>query len=166
MARLDDLSLQFGDTGDRGIEVVDFKPQEHAVAIGRVISITDRPVAVFDLKTVQPGGSAHHSRPIAHIPPRRARSDSRGAAVSTAARFDIGHRDERLGTHQNLRTTYRTPLAQLGPGGRHHRDQSGAHFLRRADRLAERQTDGSWPLWGHRRHIEAGLCRRPSCSRR
>jgi hypothetical protein len=25
MARLDDLGLQFGDTGDRGIEVVDFK---------------------------------------------------------------------------------------------------------------------------------------------
>ena len=50
---------------------------------------------------------------------------------------------------------YRAPSAQLGPGVLHHRDQSGAHFLRRADRLAERQTDGSWSLWGHRRHVEA-----------
>ena len=49
MARLDDLGLQFGNTVDRGIEVVDFKAQEHAVAIGRVIRITDWPVAVFDL---------------------------------------------------------------------------------------------------------------------
>lgn len=45
--------------------------------------------------------------------------------------------------------------AQFGLGVFHHRDQSGAHLLRRADRLGERQTDGTWSLRSHRRHIEA-----------
>ena len=53
MARLDDLGLQFGDTGNSSIEVVDFKPLQYAVAIRLVIRITDRPMVVFDLKAVQ-----------------------------------------------------------------------------------------------------------------
>ena len=56
---------------------------------------------------------------------------------------------------RDARQLDRAPSAQLGPGVLHHRDQSGAHFLRRADRLGERQTDGSWSLRGHRRHLEA-----------
>jgi hypothetical protein len=50
MPRQDDLRVHFGGAGDGGIEVVDFKPQEHAVAIGLVVPITDRPVVVFDLR--------------------------------------------------------------------------------------------------------------------
>jgi len=34
--------------------------------------------------------------------------------------------------------------AQLALRVLQHCDQSGAHFFRRADRLGERQTDGSW----------------------
>ena len=118
MSRLDDLSLQFGDTGDRGIEVVDFKPQEHAVAIGRVIRITDRPVAVFDLKTVQlEDQRTIRDQSLIFRPAERALTAEK-TLVPPAAPFDIGHRDERLRTHQNLRrrTTYRAPSAQLGPG--------------------------------------------------
>ena len=99
MARLDDLGLQFGDTGDRGIEVVDFKPQEHAVAIGRVIRITDRPVAVFDLKTVQlEDQRTIRDQSLIFRPAVRALT-AEETLVPPAARFDIGHRNERLRTH-------------------------------------------------------------------
>ena len=99
MARLDDLGLQFGDTGDRGIEVVDFKAQEHAVAIGRVIRITDRPVAVFDLKTVQlEDQRTIRDQSLIFRPAVRALT-AEETLIPPAARFDISHRDERLRTH-------------------------------------------------------------------
>ena len=90
-----------------------FKPQEHAVAIGRVIRITDRPVAVFDLKTVQleDQRTIRDPTPIFRIAARALTAEE--TLVPPAARFDIGHRDERLRTHQNLRrrTTYRGLLS-------------------------------------------------------
>jgi hypothetical protein len=48
----------------------------------------------------------------------------------------------------------RAPSTQPGSGVLDHRDQSGARFLRCADRLGERQTNGAWSLRGHRRHLE------------
>lgn len=53
MAWQNNFGSQLGDAGDRCIEVVDFKPQEHAIAIGPVIRIADWPVVVLDLKAVQ-----------------------------------------------------------------------------------------------------------------
>ena len=96
---------------------------------------------------------------------------TRSAGVSTrhcgvtedlrARRMSSGHWGGRARPVQDVecdrdpRQLDRAPSTQLGPGVLYHRDQSGAHFLRRADRLGERQTDGSWSLRGHRRHVEA-----------
>ncbi len=52
-ARPDDLCPQFDDTGDGGIEVVNFKPQEQPVPIRLVTWVTDRPVLVFHSEAVQ-----------------------------------------------------------------------------------------------------------------
>ena len=52
MPRQNDLRLQLGDADQRRIEVVDLKPQQHAVAIGLVRWVADRSVVMVDLKVV------------------------------------------------------------------------------------------------------------------
>ena len=53
MAREDRLRLHVGGTGHGGVEVVDFEPQQQAVAVGLVLRVTDRPVVMLDLKAVE-----------------------------------------------------------------------------------------------------------------
>ncbi len=53
IARLGDLCLQFDDTGNGGIEVVNLKPQKQPVAIWLVAWVTDRPVVVFHSEAAQ-----------------------------------------------------------------------------------------------------------------
>ena len=102
----DDLSFQFGGAGDSGIEVVDFKPQQYAVAIRLVFRITDLPMVVLDLKAVQLEDQ-HTCRDQSLIfrPAVRALTTEE-TLVPPAARFDIGHRDQGLGTHEHLHRNY------------------------------------------------------------
>jgi hypothetical protein len=85
------------------VKIVDFKPQQDTVAIGLVIRIADRPVVVFDLKAVKLEDQ-HTVRDQSFIfrPTVRAPTADE-TLVSPATRFDVGHRDEGLGPHQNLR---------------------------------------------------------------
>ena len=53
MAREDHLGLHFRSAGHGGVEVVDFEPQQQAVAVGLVLRVTDRPVVMLDLKAVE-----------------------------------------------------------------------------------------------------------------
>jgi hypothetical protein len=53
MARHDDLGLHLGSAGDGGVEVVKLEPQENAVAVRFVITVTDRPVVVLHVEAVQ-----------------------------------------------------------------------------------------------------------------
>jgi hypothetical protein len=103
MARQDDFGFQFGDTGNSSIEVVDFKPQQYAVAIRLVLRITDRPMVVFDLKAVQleDQRTIRDQTLIFRTAVRALTAEE--ALVPPATRFDVGHRDEGLRTHQNLR---------------------------------------------------------------
>jgi hypothetical protein len=103
MTRQNNLCFQFGDTSHSGIEVVDFKPQEYAVAIRLVIGITDWPVVVSDLKTVQLEDE-HTMRNQSLIDRTTVCAPTaQQALIPLAARFDIGHRDEGLRTHPYLR---------------------------------------------------------------
>ena len=105
MARQDDFGVQFGDTGDRGIEVVDFKPQEYAISIGLVIRITDRSVVVFDLKAVQlQDQHAVGDQSLIFRAAVRALAAEQ-TLVPPAARFDVGHCDEGLGTHRDIHSS-------------------------------------------------------------
>jgi hypothetical protein len=99
MARQDDLGFQFGDTIHRRIEVVDFKPQQYSISIGFVIRITNRPVVVCDFEAVQLHDQlAIGNQSLIFAPAVRALT-AKQALVPPAARFDVGHRDEGLGTH-------------------------------------------------------------------
>jgi hypothetical protein len=63
------LRVRIGDSGHGGIEVVDFKPKEDAVAIALVIGIPDRPVVVFHVKAVQLGDQHAIGDPSLIFPP-------------------------------------------------------------------------------------------------
>ena len=53
MARFDDVCLQLFGTRNRGVEVVQFKPQENAVSIRPKFRITQWTVLVLDIPVVQ-----------------------------------------------------------------------------------------------------------------
>ena len=52
MARQDDLRVEFRGAGNRRIDIVDFKPEEHAVS-RREIGIADGAVVVLHIPPVQ-----------------------------------------------------------------------------------------------------------------
>jgi hypothetical protein len=52
MAGHDDLRVQFGGSGDGGVEIVDLKPEEYAVTVWLRSRVTDRAVVVLDVPAV------------------------------------------------------------------------------------------------------------------
>src|SRR5262249_28915484 len=101
--RQDDFRLEGGDAGQGSIEIVDLKPQQHAVAIGLVVWIADGPVVMFDVKAVQ----LEDERAIVRDQALIFRTAVITAAaeetlVPAAAGFNVGDGDEGLGTHQKL----------------------------------------------------------------
>src|SRR5262245_1867749 len=104
MPRQDDVGVQLGGASDRRVNVVDLEPQEHAVAVGPVIRVADRPVVVCDLEAVQLEDQ-HAVRDQALVLAAAVRAlTAEEALVPPTAHFDIGHRDKGLGTHENLRS--------------------------------------------------------------
>jgi hypothetical protein len=53
MARQNDVGLQFSGTRDGSIEVIDFKPEEHSIAIWLAVRISNQSVVMLDIKSVQ-----------------------------------------------------------------------------------------------------------------
>jgi len=53
MARFDHLGLQPFGTRNRGVEIVEFKPQENAISIRPKIGIPEWTVMVLDIPIVQ-----------------------------------------------------------------------------------------------------------------
>src|SRR5262245_59696364 len=103
MAWHDDLRFHFGGTGHGRIKVVEFKPQEYAIAIGLVIWIPDRSVVVFDLEAVQfENQRALRDQSLIFRASVRALT-AQETLIPLATRLDVGYRNEGLGTHQDLR---------------------------------------------------------------
>ena len=102
MARQDELRLQFRGAGDGRVDVVDLKPQEHAVAVGLRIGIADRTVMVFDVPPVQlqDQHSARHQALVFRAAVIALATEQ--ALVPTATRLDVAHADEGLRTHHDL----------------------------------------------------------------
>src|SRR5262245_25975400 len=53
VSRHDNLGVPRSDPSDRLLKVINFKPEEHAVAVRFVIRVADRAVMMRDLKAVQ-----------------------------------------------------------------------------------------------------------------
>lgn len=98
-----DLGLESRDPARNLIKVVDLKPEQDTVAIGPVSRITDWIVVVSDAKTMQlEDEHAIGNQPLILGSTVRALA-AEEVLVPAAARFDIGHRNERLGTHPSRR---------------------------------------------------------------
>jgi hypothetical protein len=79
-----------------------------------VIRIADRPVVVFDLKAVKlENQRIVRDQSLIFRPTVRAPT-AEETLVPPATRFDVGHRDEWLGPHQNLRRNSARAILRRG----------------------------------------------------
>src|SRR5690606_38028517 len=94
-------------------ELVRFEPEQRAVAVGPVMLVGDGAVVVLDIDAVQleeQAAVAHE--PLVLAPAVRALA-AQEPLVPAAARLDVSHRDQGLGSHLSLQRngsrTVRTP---------------------------------------------------------
>lgn len=100
MAREDNFGLEFQSAGGCRVEIVQFKPEQDAVAVGLEILVSNWAVMVLDIPAMQ----LHHEA----ILPDKALI--LGASVGTltaqqvlipaAAAFDVADANQWLGTHE------------------------------------------------------------------
>lgn len=98
MAWQEDFGFQFQNTGVGGVEIVHFKPQQHAVA-DRQFGIANGAVMMIDLPVVQ----LKNEPPVRHQPfivwAAMGALAVEQSLIPAAAGFDIADADERLWAH-------------------------------------------------------------------
>ena len=96
MTRFDHVSLQLLGTCDRGIEVVQFKPQENAISIRPKIGIPEWTVVMFDMPVVQlkDQGSVQNQSFIVRPPVPALATEE--ALIPATAYLDVVHANEGL----------------------------------------------------------------------
>lgn len=99
MLREHDLNSHLRGSLHDFVEVIDLKPQQHAVAVGLMVWVADWPVMVMHVKAVQLKDelSAVDQLLVGRSAVIAAASEQ--TLIPPAAGFDIGDGDERLGTH-------------------------------------------------------------------
>lgn len=99
MPRHDNLDIHFHRPLENRFKIVDLEPEQHAVSIWPIVTTANGAVMMFYLEAVQ----LKDKLPIPHqlficgapmIAPT-----AQQTLVPSAARFHIGNRDQRLGTH-------------------------------------------------------------------
>jgi hypothetical protein len=99
MARLDDLGLHILSAGKCRVEVVEFKPQQHAVSVWLKIWIPDGTVVVLHIPSVQlKNQPATRYEPLILGPAVRALT-VKEPLIPVTARLDVAHANEGLWTH-------------------------------------------------------------------
>ena len=99
MAGYDNLHAHFGGALDNSFEVVNLKPEQHAVPIWFVIRIANRAVMVFYCEAVQLKNKfSIRDQLFVCRAPMIAPAAEKTLIPSTAC-FHIGYRDQRLRTH-------------------------------------------------------------------
>jgi len=96
MARHDDLSLQLLGTSNRSVEVIQLKPQQHAISVGLEIWISDGTVVMLHIPSVQlKNQPAVRDEPLiltAAMPALTAQE----TLIPATARFNIMHANQGL----------------------------------------------------------------------
>src|SRR5262249_39324157 len=113
---------QLRDTLHRGIEVVDFEPQENAVPVRLVLRVADRPVVMRDPEAMQLKDEPAVRDQSLVLGPAMGAPAAKKALVPPAAGLDVVDRDQGLRAHQDL------PPAPAGIRAR----KSRTRFSRRA----------------------------------
>ena len=101
MAWHDDLSLQVFSACNSRVEVVEFKPQEHAISVGPEVGIADATMMMLHLPSVQ-----LKDQPVVRNEPLILRAAMRTLAAEEAlipatARLNVAHAEKGLWTHRN-----------------------------------------------------------------
>jgi hypothetical protein len=99
----DDLRLHLGHSRHRGVEVVDFEPEQEAVAIRSVGRVPYRPVVVFDLEAVELKDEDAIADQALIFRAAVCALTAKQPLIPPAAGLDIGDGDEWLGPHDALK---------------------------------------------------------------
>ena len=96
MAWHDDLSLEGLSACNGRVEVVEFKPQEHAISVGRDVWIANTPMMMLHIPSVQlKDQPAMGNEPFILTAAMRALT-AKETLIPATARLDIAHANERL----------------------------------------------------------------------
>ena len=102
MGCLDDFRMHLLSSVHGSIEIVNFEPQQDAVAIGFRIGIADGTMVMFDIPAVKLEDQLIiRDQPFIFPPAVRALT-AKETLIPPATCFDVFHRNERLRTHENL----------------------------------------------------------------
>lgn len=99
MAGLHDFNFHFRGAFHRRVEVVNFEPEQHAIAVRPVGRIADAAVMVLDFEAVQLQNEPAVTHQLLVLLSTVSPAATQQAPIPAAARFDIRHADKRLGTH-------------------------------------------------------------------
>ena len=101
MAWHDDFSLQVLSAGDGRVEVVEFKPQEHAISVWRDVWISDTPMMMLHIPSVQlKDQPVTRDQPLILLAAMRTLAAEQ-TLIPATARLDVAHANERLEMHKN-----------------------------------------------------------------
>ena len=102
MAWHDDLSLQVLSASNGRVEVLEFKPQEHAISVGPDVGISDATVMMVHIPAVQlKNQPAVRNEPLILRAAMRTLT-AKETLIPATARFNIAHANKGLWTHTNL----------------------------------------------------------------
>jgi len=113
MAWHDDLGVQVLSACHRRVEVAEFEPQQHAVSVWGDIGISEAPMMMLHIPSVQlKDQPAVRDEPLIFGPAVGALA-AKETLIPAAARLDIGHADQWLWIHTNLVATRFTSCSPL-----------------------------------------------------
>jgi len=98
VAGQDNLGLEFGYTGQGGVEVVDLKPEEHAISM-REAGVADRTVMMLHLPAVQSHDQLAARNKLFILRTAMTALATQEPLIPATARFNITNTNEGLGTH-------------------------------------------------------------------
>ena len=102
MARHDDFSLQVLSAGNGRVEVLDFKPQKHAISVWPGVWIADTTVVMLHIPPVQlKDQAAVRNEPLIFTAAMRTLT-GKEALIPATARLNIAHANKGLWAHKNI----------------------------------------------------------------
>jgi hypothetical protein len=102
MAWHNDVSVQVLSASNRRVEVVEFKPQEHAVSVWSDVGISDARMMMLHIPSVQlKNQPAVRNKPLI-VGPAMGALAAKETLIPATARLDIGHANKWLWIHTNL----------------------------------------------------------------
>jgi hypothetical protein len=99
MARQHNLNYHLGGALHYRVKIFHLEPEQHPIAIRSVVAITDGPMMMLDLKTVQLQDELTVLHQLLVLPATVISTAAQQALIPLAAGFDICDANERLGAH-------------------------------------------------------------------